>query len=548
MLFKELGIQPSILKALEEAHYVSPSPIQEKAIMPILNGNDILACAQTGTGKTAAFAVPTIQLLSKQPQSGWRKDIKSLILTPTRELAIQIQESFEAYGKHTNIRSGVIFGGVSQKPQEKLLQKGIDVLIATPGRLNDLIQQGLVDLSKIQIFTLDEADRMLDMGFIHDVKKIIQQLPVKKQTLLFSATIPMEITKMSRTLLNNPVNIAITPISSTVDTIQQFVYFVEKANKKFLLQHILQNKDIQSILVFTRTKHGANKVVKDLASVHISAQAIHGNKSQNARQLALNNFKQGNIRVLVATDIAARGIDIDELSHVINYELPNVPETYVNRIGRTGRAGLSGVALSFCDREERAYLADIEKLTRKRITSIHDHPYAMNMAAPRQETDTQAASRQSQPNQSRQANQTSQTRKPKQTTAQNNRSTSTGSARNQSPTNGSGRSSFNKQASASEERKYKEKSYNRSKKNTTQTKDSRTDDKKHSSSFSSSTTQPRKTRDDANTGRAGKSSSSRGYSKQRTNDAGKPMDTKQRRYPSHGSNASTSVRKKQATI
>ncbi|MEK8129887.1 DEAD/DEAH box helicase [Paenibacillus filicis] len=378
MTFKELNIIPPILKALEQENYTAPTPIQEQAIPPVLEGRDLLGCAQTGTGKTAAFSVPILQLLSKG-QSGkpGKRQIRSLILTPTRELAIQIQDNLKAYGRYTSLRSSVIFGGVSQKPQEVQLQQGVDILVATPGRLIDLMNQGFVDLRHLEIFVLDEADRMLDMGFIHDVKKIVAKIPSKKQTLLFSATMPPEIAQMVKTILVNPVKVEITPVSSTVDKITQSVYFVDKENKQKQLVHLLEDKSIASVLVFTRTKHGADRVVRDLTRAGISAQAIHGNKSQNARQSALTNFKNGTTRVLVATDIAARGIDIDELSHVINFNLPNIPETYVHRIGRTGRAGLSGTAISFCDIEEKPYLKDIERVIGKTIPVVTDHPYPM---------------------------------------------------------------------------------------------------------------------------------------------------------------------------
>jgi len=383
MQFKELNIMPSILKALNNENYIVPTPIQEKAIPIVLEGRDLLGCAQTGTGKTAAFAIPTIQLLSEEKNVNMaHRKIRALIITPTRELAVQIYESFCTYGKYTELKSCVIFGGVSQKPQEDNLKKGVDILIATPGRLNDLMNQKLVNLSSIKIFILDEADRMLDMGFIHDVKQIIAKIPDKKQTLLFSATMPPAIERMASTILVNPVKVAITPESTTVEMIDQFLYYVDKENKKNILLHILKDKSIESALVFTRTKHGADRVVRALAKEKINAQAIHGDKSQNARQLALNNFKNKSLRVLVATDIAARGIDIDELSHVINFDLPNVPETYVHRIGRTGRAGLGGVAISFCDFDEKEQLADIEKLIRKHITVIEDHPYPLLINTP----------------------------------------------------------------------------------------------------------------------------------------------------------------------
>jgi ATP-dependent RNA helicase RhlE len=378
MQFKELNILPDILKALEKEHYVVPTPIQEEAIPIILSGRDMLGCAQTGTGKTAAFAIPTLQLLSmeKVPRSEVRK-IRALIVTPTRELAIQIYESFSTYGRYTKLKSCVIFGGVSQIPQEEKLKQGVDILVATPGRLIDLMNQKQIDLQHIKIFILDEADRMLDMGFINDVKKIIVKTPVNKQTLLFSATMPPDIAKLSNDLLKNPAKVEITPVSSTVDTIEQYLYYVDKNNKKNLLIHILKDKIITSALVFSRTKHGADYIVRQLLKENITAKAIHGDKSQGARQSALNDFKNKKLRVLVATDIAARGIDIEELSHVINYNLPEVPETYVHRIGRTGRAGLAGVAISFCDFDEKESLSNIEKLIGKQLIEIKDHPYPL---------------------------------------------------------------------------------------------------------------------------------------------------------------------------
>lgn len=379
MLFSELNLIAPILKALETEGYTQPTPIQEQSIPSILLKRDLLGCAQTGTGKTAAFAIPMLQLLN-QPHTNIKgpRVIKALILTPTRELAIQIEESFKAYGRNLPLKHLVIFGGVGQKAQTDALHRGVDILVATPGRLLDLMNQGFVNLRDIEIFVLDEADRMLDMGFIHDVKKIIAKLPAKRQTLFFSATMPQEIQKLSTTILTNPVKVEVTPVSSTAEKIQQAVYFVEKQDKKNLLMHLLKDKSIQTVLVFTRTKHGADKVVKDLMKINIKAEAIHGNKSQNARQRALTNFKARTTRVLVATDIAARGIDVDELAHVINYELPNIPETYVHRIGRTGRAGLSGIAYSFCDGEEKEYLDDIEKLIGLKIPVNEEHPYAMS--------------------------------------------------------------------------------------------------------------------------------------------------------------------------
>lgn len=375
MTFNDLNFSPAILKALTKENYTKPTPIQEQAIPVVLAGRDLFGCAQTGTGKTAAFALPIIQLLSGQPaKPGAQRRIRSLILTPTRELALQIEENMRAYGQFTDLRSVAIVGGVSQKVQERALRQGADVIIATPGRLIDLINQKFVDLQYVQILVLDEADRMLDMGFIHDVKRIIAKMPRKKQTLFFSATMPPEISKLVKTLLVNPAKVEITPASSTVDRIEQSVYFVDKGNKQDLLNDLLQDKSIASALVFTRTKHGADRVVRGLTKVNISAQAIHGNKSQNARQNALTNFRSGATRVLVATDIAARGIDIDELSHVINFNLPNISETYVHRIGRTGRAGLSGIAISFCEVDEIPYLKDIEKMIRKTIPVVTERP------------------------------------------------------------------------------------------------------------------------------------------------------------------------------
>lgn len=384
MTFNELHLIEPILKALRQEGYHKPTPIQAQSIPPILQGKDLLGCAQTGTGKTAAFAIPILQLLEKQgPRGKYRNPIRTLILTPTRELAIQIGESFEAYGRHLPIKHTVIFGGVSQKRQTDDLRRGPDILVATPGRLLDLMGQGFIDLRQLDLFVLDEADRMLDMGFVHDVKKIIAKLPQERQSLFFSATMPPDIVSLADRILNNPIKVEVAPVSSTADTIQQSVYYVDKGNKKALLNHILQDAAIESALVFTRTKHGANKVTKDLAKAGITAEAIHGNKSQNARQNALKNFKNRRTRVLVATDIAARGIDVDDLSHVINFELPNVPETYVHRIGRTGRAGASGVAYSFCDQEEKAYLRDIHKLIDKRIPIVEDHPFPIGTLAPK---------------------------------------------------------------------------------------------------------------------------------------------------------------------
>ncbi len=381
MSFENINLINPIKKALSEEGYTIPTPIQSQAIPIILEKNDLLGCAQTGTGKTAAFAVPILQLLFNEKNTGdKRRIIRSLIVTPTRELAIQIGDSFSAYGKHTGLKNTVVFGGVPQKAQTDKLRAGVDILIATPGRLLDLMSQNYINLQHIRFFVLDEADRMLDMGFINDVKKIIAKLPSKRQSLFFSATMPPEIVKLAKTILSNPVKIEVTPESPTVEAIKQSVYFVSKSDKKALLIHLLKDSAIASALIFTRTKHGADGVVKFLSKARVLSEAIHGNKSQNARQRALNNFKTKQTRVLVATDIAARGIDIDELSHVINFELPNVPETYIHRIGRTGRAGLGGVALSLCDSEEKAYLKDINKLISIPIPIVEDHPYVLTGA------------------------------------------------------------------------------------------------------------------------------------------------------------------------
>jgi ATP-dependent RNA helicase RhlE len=373
--FKALELIDPILLALAEQNYSNPTPIQAQAIPIILQQQDLLGVAQTGTGKTAAFAIPILQLLYTQKVQ--TQGIKVLILTPTRELAIQIDESFAAYGKYTKISHTVIFGGVSQLHQTNRLKKGVDILIATPGRLLDLISQGFISLRHLSMFVLDEADRMLDMGFINDVKRVITKLPDRRQTLFFSATMPPEIQTLSAVLLHNPKKVEVTPVSSTAEKIDQYLFYVEKQNKNALLLYLLKDENIKSVLVFTRTKHGADKVVKILQKQEITAAAIHGNKSQNARQNALKNFKDGTIRVLVATDIAARGIDIDDLTHVINFELPEVPETYVHRIGRTGRAGNAGTAFSFCDADERADLKGIEKLIGKQIPIEKAHPYPM---------------------------------------------------------------------------------------------------------------------------------------------------------------------------
>ena len=376
MTFNELNLSAPLLRAVQEAGYETPSPIQAAAIPPVLSGRDLMGCAQTGTGKTAAFALPMLdRLTADAPRK--KGAIRALILTPTRELALQIGESFEAYGKYLELRSTVIFGGVGQAPQVEALKKGVDILIACPGRLNDLIGQGFIDLSELEIFVLDEADRMLDMGFVHDVKKVIAKLPRERQNLMFSATMPKEIEQLAAGILRKPAFVKVDPVSSTVDRIQQSLYHVEKGNKKFLLPWLIKNLQppVVNALVFSRTKHGADKIAKDLTKQGIPAAAIHGNKSQTARVTALEDFKAGKTKVLVATDIAARGIDISELSHVFNYDLPEVPETYVHRIGRTARAGADGTAVSFCAPEEQEYLAGIEKLNRRQIPVVSGHPW-----------------------------------------------------------------------------------------------------------------------------------------------------------------------------
>ena len=367
MNFDELPLLPQLLTAVKACGYETPTPIQRDTIPTVLAGKDVLGCAQTGTGKTAAFALPILQRLYQERPAGKTRNIRALILTPTRELALQIQENFVAYGKQMPLRSCVIFGGVGQQPQVEQLKRGVDILVATPGRLNDLIGQGFISLGKIEIFVLDEADRMLDMGFIHDVKKVIALLPEKRQTLFFSATMPAEVEKLAMSILKEPVSVKVDPVSSTVDTIEQNLYLVDKANKKHLLADLLRRPEVESALVFTRTKHGADRVVRELSREGIQARAIHGDKSQGARQEALAQFKQGKIHVLIATDIAARGIDIAGLSHVFNYDLPHEPESYVHRIGRTGRAGHEGVAVSFCCIDEMKDLKAIEKLIGKQI-------------------------------------------------------------------------------------------------------------------------------------------------------------------------------------
>lgn len=376
MKFNALNLIPQILKALDEQGYTEPTSIQEKAIPLVLKGEDVLGGAQTGTGKTAAFAVPILQLMHNQhAHQGGRRKVKALVVTPTRELAIQIDESFKAYGKHTHLKSTVIFGGVNQNTQVNALRRGVDILVATPGRLLDLMGQGFISLKDINYFVLDEADRMLDMGFIHDIRKIIDALPSRRQSLFFSATMPNKIKELSEQILSNPKKVSVNPVSSTAETIQQYLYMTNKSSKRDLLLHILENPELDQVLLFSRTKHGADRIVRNLHKDKIKCAAIHGDKSQNQRQRALGDFKSGKIRLLVATDIAARGIDIDKLQYVINYDIPNESETYVHRIGRCGRAGENGTAISLCEPEENAYIRDIEKLIKKEITRVKDNPF-----------------------------------------------------------------------------------------------------------------------------------------------------------------------------
>jgi ATP-dependent RNA helicase RhlE len=373
--FSDLGLIEPLLKAIEETGYTTPTPIQEQAIPPLLEGKDLLGCAQTGTGKTAAFALPILNRLATDKKRLEPKCPRVLILTPTRELAIQIFDSFKTYGKHLNLKHAVIFGGVGQGPQVSALRGGVDVLVATPGRLLDLIDQRCLRLDKIEVFVLDEADRMLDMGFIHSIKKVLTMLPKQRHNLFFSATMPPDIVKLANSMLFEPIKVEVTPQSTTVELITQSVMYVDKSKKRDLLRKLLENKEFKRVIVFTRTKHGANRVVEILLKNRITTEAIHGNKSQGARQRALENFKSGKIRVLIATDIAARGIDIDDISHVINYEIPNISESYVHRIGRTARAGTKGIAISFCDAEERSFIRDIEKLIGQTIPVVKDQPY-----------------------------------------------------------------------------------------------------------------------------------------------------------------------------
>ena len=378
MTFTNLGVSQPLVEVLINKGYLQPTPIQVQSIPIVLQGKDIFGCAQTGTGKTAAFALPILQLLNDKKDPTQKKVIKALILSPTRELAQQIYDSFRTYGSNYKLTSAVIFGGVSQVPQVSTLKNGIDILVATPGRLLDLMNQGYVKLNTIEYFVLDEADRMLDMGFINDIKKVIAKLPKQRQSLFFSATVSNDIKQLANSILINPSHVAVTPVSSTAETVKQSVYYVNKENKRSLLKHILQTASIERVLVFTRTKRGADRVAKDLNKDGIKAESIHGDKSQGARERALKGFKNSTIRVLVATDIASRGIDVDKLSHVINFEIPEQAETYVHRIGRTGRAGSSGIALSFCTQEEVPYIRDINKLIKKNIEIIRSHPFTDN--------------------------------------------------------------------------------------------------------------------------------------------------------------------------
>ncbi|WP_299577716.1 DEAD/DEAH box helicase [uncultured Sunxiuqinia sp.] len=375
-LFEELGIIEPILKALNEEKYTEPTPIQGKAIPIILQRKDVLGSAQTGTGKTAAFSIPILQhLFQEQRQRNHQRAIRSLIITPTRELAIQIGESLSTYGRYTGLKNTVIFGGVKQGAQTNALRNGVDILVATPGRLLDLMDQGFIKLNHIEYFVLDEADRMLDMGFVHEIRKIIAKLPTKRQSLFFSATMPKNIMELSTKILHNPAKVEVSPVSSTAETISQYLYYTNRADKNNLLVHILKNQDLDQVLVFSRTKHGADKIVRYLKKHGVESAAIHGDKAQNQRQKALAKFKDREIRVLVATDIAARGIDIDRLKYVINYDIPNVAETYVHRIGRSGRAGDEGIAISMCEPEENEYIRDIERLIKRKIDQVKDNPF-----------------------------------------------------------------------------------------------------------------------------------------------------------------------------
>ena len=401
MLFEDLSLSKSIQKAVFELGYIEATPIQEQAIPIVLSGKDIIGCSQTGTGKTAAFAIPIIHQLHRIVGSSKKaKQIRALVVTPTRELAVQIGQSFDAYAKYTNITQLTIFGGVSQNPQVDTLKSGIDILIATPGRLLDLHKQGFIDLDHLHTLVLDEADQMLDMGFVNDVKKIVKLTPKNRQTLLFSATMPIAIRELAEMFLQDPAKVSVSPVSSTAENVEQRIYFVEKTEKRNLLYHLIKNENLSDVLVFSRTKHGADNVVKALRKNNIAAEAIHGDKSQNARQRVLDAFKNKEVGVLVATDIAARGIDIDQLPFVINFDLPNIPETYVHRIGRTGRAGNGGIAISFCGKDEHPYWKDIMKLIKVDVKTISDHPYPWHSGSP----ETAPVSTQKNSNRSREAN------------------------------------------------------------------------------------------------------------------------------------------------
>ena len=383
MLFEDLSLSKSIQKAVFELGYTEATPIQEQAIPIVLAGQDLIGCAQTGTGKTGAFAIPIIHQLHRIVGSSKKaKQIRALVVTPTRELAVQIGQSFEAYGKYTNLTQLTIFGGVSQNPQVDTLRNGVDILVATPGRLLDLHKQGFIDLDHLHTLVLDEADQMLDMGFVNDVKKIVKLTPKNRQTLFFSATMPIAIRELAEMFLQDPATVSVSPVSSTAENVEQRVYFVDKTEKRNLLYHLIKNENLSDVLVFSRTKHGADNVVKALRKQNIAAEAIHGDKSQNARQRVLDAFKNKEVGVLVATDIAARGIDIDQLPFVINFDLPNIPETYVHRIGRTGRAGNGGIAISFCSKDEHAYWKDIQKLIKVAVKTVSDHPYPWHSGSP----------------------------------------------------------------------------------------------------------------------------------------------------------------------
>jgi ATP-dependent RNA helicase RhlE len=412
MLFEDLSLSKSIQKAVYELGYLEPTPIQEQSIPPILKGRDLIGCAQTGTGKTAAFAIPIIHQLHRIVGSSKKsKQIRCLVVTPTRELAVQIGQNFDQYGKYTNLTTLTIFGGVSQVPQVDMLRSGIDILIATPGRLLDLNKQGFIDLDHLHCLVLDEADQMLDMGFVNDVKKIVKLTPDNRQTLLFSATMPMAIRELSEMFLKDPVSVTVSPVSSTAENVEQRVYFVDKSDKRNLLHHLITKENLSDVLVFSRTKHGADNVVKALRNKGVAAEAIHGDKSQNARQRVLDAFKAKEVGVLVATDIAARGIDIDLLPYVINFDLPNIPETYVHRIGRTGRAGNGGIAISFCGKDEAPYWKDIQKLIKVDVEVIKDHPFPWKEGSPDENTPKQNSNRSKEASNSRKSTASKQNKK-----------------------------------------------------------------------------------------------------------------------------------------